>query len=75
MLNIKHKWSNLFSNIQDDTLTGTDSSVDISTKENLERLCQLGEKLLKKPVSRVNLENGRSQPLENGGTNEDALKR
>lgn len=61
--------------IQDDTLTGTDSSVDIATKENLEKLCQIGENLLKKPVSRVNLENGFSEPLKNGGTNEDALKR
>ncbi|KAL2318608.1 hypothetical protein Fmac_032484 [Flemingia macrophylla] len=61
--------------IQDDTLNGTDSSVDIATKENLEKLCQIGENLLKKPVSRVNLENGLSEPLENGGINEDALKR
>ncbi|KAH1204103.1 Patatin-like protein 2 [Glycine max] len=36
--------------IQDDTLTGTDSSVDIATKENLEKLYQIGENLLKKPV-------------------------
>ncbi|XP_057424840.1 patatin-like protein 2 [Lotus japonicus] len=61
--------------IQDDTLMGTDSSVDIATKENLGRLCQIGEKLLKKPVSRVNLENGHFEPLKNGETNEDALKR
>ncbi|KHN12766.1 Patatin-3-Kuras 1 [Glycine soja] len=61
--------------IQDDTLTGTDSSVDIATKENLEKLYQIGENLLKKPVSRVNLENGLFQPLKNGETNEHALKR
>lgn len=61
--------------IQDDTLTGTDSSVDIATKENLEKLCHVGEKLLKKPVSRINLENGLFEPLKNRETNEDALKR
>ncbi|MED6206955.1 Proteolipid protein 2 [Stylosanthes scabra] len=61
--------------IQDDTLMGNDSSVDISTKENLDRLSQIGENLLKKPVSRMNLENGQTQPIENGGTNEEALKR
>ncbi|KAL2318606.1 hypothetical protein Fmac_032482 [Flemingia macrophylla] len=61
--------------IQDDTLTGTNSSVDIATKENLEKLCQIGENLLKKPVSRVNLENGLCEPLKDGITNEDALKR
>ncbi|KAK7383114.1 hypothetical protein VNO78_28783 [Psophocarpus tetragonolobus] len=61
--------------IEDDTLTGTNSSVDIATKENLEKLCHIGEKLLKKPVSRLNLENGVFEPLKNRGTNEDALKR
>lgn len=61
--------------IQDDTLTGTDSSVDISTKENLEKLCQIGDRLLKKPVSKVNLENGMFEPIENGETNQEALKR
>ncbi|RZB68049.1 Patatin-like protein 3, partial [Glycine soja] len=59
----------------DDTLTGTDSSVDIATKENLEKLSQIRENLLKKPVSGVNLENGLFQPLKNGQTNEHALKR
>uniref|UniRef100_A0A5B7BKZ5 Patatin n=1 Tax=Davidia involucrata TaxID=16924 RepID=A0A5B7BKZ5_DAVIN len=61
--------------IQDDTLIGTDSSVDIATKENLDKLVKVGEKLLKKPVSRVNLETGLSEPVQNDRTNEDALKR
>nr|XP_027085796.1 patatin-like protein 2 [Coffea arabica] len=60
--------------IQDDTLTGDLSSVDIATKTNLENLVQVGEKLLKKPVSRVNLQSGVFEPL-NQGTNEDALKK
>nr|GMD94572.1 Acyl transferase/acyl hydrolase/lysophospholipase [Ipomoea batatas] len=63
--------------IQDDELCGTCtiSSVDAATKENLEKLVETGEKLLKKPVSRVNLEIGVSEPIANSGTNEDALKR
>ncbi|KAK3423130.1 hypothetical protein EUGRSUZ_F00013 [Eucalyptus grandis] len=61
--------------IQDDTLTGKDSSVDIATKENLENLLRIGERLLKKPVSRVNLETGLSEPIAKGTTNADALKR
>ncbi|XP_027353761.1 patatin-like protein 2 isoform X2 [Abrus precatorius] len=61
--------------IQDDTLTGTYSSVDIATKENLEKLSQIGEKLLKKPVSKMNLESGLFEPMQNGETNEDALRR
>ncbi|XP_052201017.1 patatin-like protein 2 [Diospyros lotus] len=61
--------------IQDDTLIGTESSVDVSTEENLNRLVTIGETLLKKPVSRVNLEMGICDPMPNGGTNEEALKR
>ncbi|XP_049392755.1 patatin-like protein 2 isoform X3 [Solanum stenotomum] len=60
--------------IQEDGLSGTEASVDVATKENLERLVEIGEKLLKKPLSRVNLETG-LEPIPRGGTNEEALKR
>ncbi|KAF5202358.1 Patatin, partial [Thalictrum thalictroides] len=59
--------------IQDDTLGVTESSTDIATKENLENLVKVGEKLLKKPVSRVNLQTGLAEPVTNGGTNEETL--
>jgi len=58
--------------MQDDTLTGTLSSVDVATKENLENLVKVGEKLLQKPVSRVNLATGVYEPI-NKMTNEEAL--
>ncbi|URD93478.1 Patatin-like phospholipase [Musa troglodytarum] len=58
--------------IQDDTLDGSLSSVDISTKENLENLVKAGEKLLKKPVSRVNLETG-DYEIVGKESNEEAL--
>jgi hypothetical protein len=57
----------------DDTLTGTLSSVDIATKENLENLVKVGEELLKKPVSRVNLDTGVFEPINFKMTNEEAL--
>uniref|UniRef100_A0A0V0I1U4 Patatin n=1 Tax=Solanum chacoense TaxID=4108 RepID=A0A0V0I1U4_SOLCH len=60
--------------IQDDTLSGADSSVDISTKENMDKLVEIGTNLLKKPVSRVNLKTGLFEQLDKGGTNEEALK-
>ncbi|KAJ6959714.1 hypothetical protein NC653_037924 [Populus alba x Populus x berolinensis] len=60
--------------IQDDTLTGTLSSVDVATKENLENLVKVGEELLKKPVSRVNLATGVFEPV-NKMTNEEALRK
>ncbi|CDP01334.1 unnamed protein product [Coffea canephora] len=60
--------------MQDDTFTGELSSVDMASDENLQNLVRVGEELLKKPVSRVNLQTGAFEPL-NKGTNEDALKR
>lgn len=61
--------------IQDDKLNGVVSSVDKATKNNLQDLVKVGEKLLKAPVSRVNLESGIFQPLNNDETNEEALIR
>ncbi|KAJ4964667.1 hypothetical protein NE237_016516 [Protea cynaroides] len=61
--------------IQDDTLTGNVSSVDIATKENLNNLVKVGKELLNKPVSRVNVETGLTEPLKNGVTNAEALKK
>ncbi|XP_010028264.2 patatin-like protein 3 [Eucalyptus grandis] len=61
--------------INDDTLKGTLSSVDTSTKKNLEGLVKVGEDLLRKAVSRVNLDTGHYEPIPNAGTNEEALKR
>ncbi|KAL1188903.1 Patatin-like protein 3 [Cardamine amara subsp. amara] len=61
--------------IDDDTLKGDLGSVDISTEKNMEGLVEVGEALLKKRVSRVNLENGHYQPISENVTNEEALKR
>jgi hypothetical protein len=62
--------------LQDDTLKGKVSSVDISTKENLENLAKIAQELLKKPVSRVNLDTGNFEPLKHDHeTNEQALIR
>ncbi|KAG1342263.1 Patatin [Cocos nucifera] len=60
--------------IQDDTLRGTVSSVDVATEENLDSLVKIGEELLKKPTSRINLETGFYEPMHKE-TNEQALKR
>ena len=51
------------------------SSVDIATKENLNDLVKVGEALLKKPVTRVNLETGVCVQAHQNVTNEEALKR
>ncbi|PON49574.1 hypothetical protein TorRG33x02_317050 [Trema orientale] len=56
-------------------MVGTESSIDVSSKENLDKLVQIGEQLLKKPVVRINLDTGLTEPVENGGTNEDSLKK
>ncbi|KAK9902894.1 hypothetical protein M0R45_001410 [Rubus argutus] len=59
--------------IQDDNLSGEESSVDIATEKNLKRLVEIGKALLKKPLSRVNLDTGRYEKSEREGTYEDAL--
>ncbi|XAR73976.1 hypothetical protein NMG60_11008119 [Bertholletia excelsa] len=61
--------------IQDDTLTGTLASVDVSTEKNIKNLIEIGGNLLKRPVSRVNLDTGCYEPIQGGCTNEDALKK
>ncbi|KAH6825474.1 hypothetical protein C2S53_005961 [Perilla frutescens var. hirtella] len=61
--------------IQDDNLAGDASSLDIATTKNMQTLMQIGQSLLKKPVSRVDLETGKSVPIAGGGTNEEALAR
>ncbi|XP_056177304.1 patatin-like protein 2 [Syzygium oleosum] len=61
--------------IQDDNLSGVLSSVDGATKKNLNDLIKIGEALLKKPVSRVNLETGMCEPTSNLETNKEALIR
>jgi hypothetical protein len=49
--------------------------VDVATKENMEVLIGIGRDLLKKPVSRVNIETGEYVPIDGEGTNEEALER
>ncbi|KAG9148240.1 hypothetical protein Leryth_025043 [Lithospermum erythrorhizon] len=61
--------------IQDDTLTGDLPSVDKATTENLQNLVSVGQNLLDKPVTRVNMLTGSYEPVDKGGTNKDALKR
>lgn len=60
--------------MQDDTLTGTVSSVDVATTKNLDDLVKVGEELLKKPVARVNLDTGKYE-ASNRETNAEALVR
>lgn len=47
--------------------------MDAATTSNLQELVQIGNNLLKKPVSRVNLDTGRYEVVEGEGTNEQAL--
>ncbi|XP_054796421.1 patatin-like protein 2 [Prosopis cineraria] len=60
--------------IQDDTLLGQISPVDVATLKNLNDLVEVGEQSLKRPVSRVNLDTGNYQPYGRE-TNAEALKR
>ncbi|KAE8659093.1 Patatin-like protein 2 [Hibiscus syriacus] len=66
--------SDKYLRVQDDGLSGDVSSVDVATKKNLDELVKVGEGLLKKRVSRVNLETGVFEPFTQE-TNEEALIR
>ncbi|KAH1057839.1 hypothetical protein J1N35_035904 [Gossypium stocksii] len=66
--------SDKYLRIQDDKLKGDVSSVDIATTTNLDELVKVGEKLLRDPVSRVDLVTGKFKPVTEE-TNEMALKR
>ncbi|KAL8199355.1 hypothetical protein R6Q57_012923 [Mikania cordata] len=61
--------------IQEENLTGDATAMDISTPENMKALEEIGKGLLEKPVSRLNIETGRSEPVPGEGTNSDALAR
>lgn len=56
-------------------MSGDASSVDIATETNLKSLVEIGNGLLKKPVSRVNLDTGRYEKCEGEATYEEALVR
>ncbi|KAM0032218.1 putative patatin-like phospholipase domain, Acyl transferase/acyl hydrolase/lysophospholipase [Helianthus debilis subsp. tardiflorus] len=66
---------NKYLRIQDNTLTGDLASLDIATEQNLDALVKVGEKLLQKPVSLVNTDTGVVEPVPDGCTNRDALKK
>ncbi|CAL8996429.1 unnamed protein product [Prunus brigantina] len=65
---------NNYLQIRDDTLTRHVSSVGVADKQNLDDLLIVGERLLKKQVSRVNLKTGRVEPSKHE-SNEEALTR
>lgn len=54
-------------------MEGDTASVDISTETNLNNLVGVGERLLKRPVSMVNVETNQFEEVKDGRTNEDAL--
>ena len=56
-------------------MEGIAASMDNSSNQNLLKLVEIGNELLKKPMSRVNLEDGNIEPVLNGGTNEEELIR
>ncbi|XP_076909178.1 patatin-like protein 1 [Bidens hawaiensis] len=60
----------------DDTLSGDIASMDLTTQENLQNLVKMGEKLLEKPVTRVNLGTGIYEPYDHHTTNKlDGFKK
>jgi patatin-like phospholipase/acyl hydrolase len=61
--------------MQEDKLSGDATSMDIATTENMNTLVEIGNKLLEKNVSRVNLESGTYEQIAGEGTNAEAIIR
>ncbi|KAG7544773.1 Patatin-like phospholipase domain [Arabidopsis suecica] len=61
--------------IDDDTLEGDVSSLDLSTKSNLEKLIKIGEKMLTKRVVQMNIDTGVYEPVTENVNNDEQLKR
>lgn len=59
--------------IQYDQLSGSAGSIDDSSKANMDKLVQIGKKLLKTNVCRVDLETGRYEEVPGVGTNAEQL--
>ncbi|XP_027770030.1 patatin-like protein 1 [Solanum pennellii] len=59
----------------DDYLSGDVSSTDKATNKCMENLVKIGNNILQKPISRMNLETCINEAVENEGTNEQALIR
>ncbi|KAI3500501.1 hypothetical protein L1887_36323 [Cichorium endivia] len=59
--------------IQEENLTGDQTSVDISTMENMKALETIGKKLLEKNVTRLDVETGKIKDVAGEGTNAQAL--
>ncbi|VVB09973.1 unnamed protein product [Arabis nemorensis] len=61
--------------IDDDTLEGDASSLDLATKPNLENLVKIGEKMLTNRVAKMNIDTGVYEPIPENVTNDQELKR
>jgi len=61
--------------IDDDTLEGDASTLDLSTKSNLENLIKLGEKMLTNRVMQMNIDTGTYEPAAENINNDEQLKR
>ncbi|KAL7129210.1 hypothetical protein ABFS83_13G049500 [Erythranthe nasuta] len=66
---------NNYLRIQDDSLSGVTSSLDVATKKNLEDVVKIGESLLEKPVSSIYLDSRIYLPSSGEGANKEALIR
>jgi len=59
--------------IQYDQLTGSAGSIDDCSKENMDKLVQIGKDLLSQNVSQVDLETGKNVEVPGAGTNAEQL--
>ncbi|KFK30335.1 hypothetical protein AALP_AA7G248500 [Arabis alpina] len=61
--------------IDNDTLEGDATSMDLATKPNLENLVKIGEKMLTNKVSKMNIDTGVYEHIPENVTNDQELQR
>ncbi|KAF8673339.1 hypothetical protein HU200_048899 [Digitaria exilis] len=61
--------------VPDHELMGETASVDCTTKKNMDKLIEIGKKLLKEPVAKVNVDTGVYETVPGGPTNDKALEK
>ncbi|MCD9644779.1 hypothetical protein HAX54_033213 [Datura stramonium] len=66
---------NNYLRIQYNYLSEDASSIDNTRKECMEKLVNIGNDILQKPISRMNLDSCKNEAVDNEGTNEQALIR
>ncbi|XP_015698321.1 patatin-like protein 1 [Oryza brachyantha] len=76
LLHSERNYLRIQEHLQDDALRGTAAAaLDAATPENMDRLVDVGKRMLEQEVTRVDVETGKYEKVPDEGSNRDALIR